>query len=66
MKTYDVRCPICGMLNNNLYLEETKGWMECKHCRQTVQILVSEPQKSISVYSGSQLAEKCVSIWNES
>lgn len=39
METYDVRCPICGELNHNLYLEETDGWMECEHCHQAVQIL---------------------------
>lgn len=66
MKTYDVRCPICGALNNHLYLEETDGWMECKYCRQTVQILISEYQKRIPVYRGSQLAEKFVSARNES
>ena len=32
METYDVRCPICGALNHDLYLEETDGWMECEHC----------------------------------
>ena len=39
METYDVRCPICGELNHNLYLDETDGWMECEHCHQAVQIL---------------------------
>ncbi len=38
MKTYDVRCPICGKLNRNLYLEETDGWMECDRCRSTAKI----------------------------
>ena len=33
MKTYDVKCPICGHVNHNLYLEETDGWMECEKCR---------------------------------
>ena len=33
MKTYDVKCPICGHVNHNLFLEETDGWMECEKCR---------------------------------
>lgn len=32
MKQYDVKCPICGHVNHNLYLEETEGWMECEKC----------------------------------
>ena len=32
MKTIDVKCPVCGMVNHNLYLEETEGWMECECC----------------------------------
>ena len=30
MKSYDLRCPICGTVNRGLYLEETDGWMECE------------------------------------
>lgn len=32
MKMYDKRCPQCGHINRNLYLEETEGWMECEKC----------------------------------
>ena len=35
----DVECPICGMLNNSLDLNETDGWMECEKCGNAVQIL---------------------------
>lgn len=58
MKTYDVRCPICGALNYNLYLEETDGWMECEHCGQTVQILRAGKMIQLPVYTGKELAEK--------
>ena len=58
METYDVRCPICGELNYNLYLEATDGWMECEHCHQVVQILVYAKTKPIPVYTGRALAEK--------
>lgn len=58
METYDVRCPICGELNYNLYLEKTDGWMECEHCHQVVQILVYAKTKPIPVYTGRALAEK--------
>lgn len=39
MKAYDVKCPICGTLNKQLYLDETDGWMECEHCKNTVGIM---------------------------
>ncbi len=32
MKMIDVKCPVCGTVNHNLYLEETEGWMECECC----------------------------------
>ena len=31
MKRYDVKCPICGTENKDLYFEETDGWMICEH-----------------------------------
>lgn len=34
MKQYDVKCPVCGKINHGLFLEETKGWMECEHAAQ--------------------------------
>lgn len=35
MNTYDVKCPVCGVVNHSLFLEETDGWMECEHCGHT-------------------------------
>ncbi len=29
----NVKCPICGTVNYNLYLEETGGLMECECCK---------------------------------
>ena len=37
MKSYDLRCPICGTANRGLYLEETDGWMECEKCGNVTQ-----------------------------
>ena len=37
MKSYDLRCPICGTVNRGLYLEETDGWMECEKCENVTQ-----------------------------
>ena len=37
MKSYDLRCPICGAVNRGLYLEETDGWMECEKCGTVTQ-----------------------------
>lgn len=36
MKEYDVKCPVCGTENRNLYLEETNGYMECEKCRSII------------------------------
>lgn len=57
MKIYDMKCPICGTVNKNLYLEETDGWMECEHCGQVVMPLSISgvPQKKIPVYTPHQL-----------
>ena len=37
MKSYDLRCPICGTVNRGLYLEKTDGWMECEKCGNVTQ-----------------------------
>lgn len=42
MKTFDVKCPICGHMNHNLFLEETDGWMECEKCNAATRSLKSE------------------------
>ncbi len=42
MKTFDVRCPVCGHMNHNLFLEETDGWMECEKCNAATRSLKSE------------------------
>lgn len=54
MQQYDVKCPVCGTLNKNLYLEETDGWMECDHCHQTTKAFTFKPVKKIPVYSMEQ------------
>ena len=33
MEQYNVKCPICGTVNKNLYLKETDGWFVCEHCQ---------------------------------
>lgn len=37
MRTYDVRCPICGTMNTRLDLVETEGSMECIACGNVTQ-----------------------------
>ena len=32
MELFDVKCPVCGHLNKNCYLDETDGWIECEFC----------------------------------
>ena len=57
MKLFDVKCPLCGRVNHNLYLEETKGWMECEHCQQLVKVLkFAEECKKIPIFTPAQLA----------
>ena len=66
MKSYDLRCPICGAVNRGLYLEETDGWMECEKCgnvtqsmehRQTVLIpLILETQSRSDNNKADRLA----------
>ena len=35
MKRSNVKCPVCGYINEGVDLEETEGWAECCKC-QTV------------------------------
>lgn len=51
MRTYDVRCPICGH-RNNCYLEETEGWLECSSCG--ISIYIDPPYSDIE-YSDEAL-----------
>lgn len=55
MQLYDAKCPVCGTVNHNLYLEETRGWMECEHCKNTVQVLKFADEKKIPLYTPTQL-----------
>ena len=32
MKLKIIECPVCGQLNRNVDLEDSKGWMECECC----------------------------------
>ena len=32
----NIRCPICGTVNKGLDLEETRGYMECIHCKEVI------------------------------
>lgn len=50
LNAVDVNCPICGTLNKSLNLEESDGWMECEHCKNTVQILKYVKTRRVPVY----------------
>lgn len=56
MKLYDVKCPICGTVNHNLYLEETDGWMECEHCQHNVKALPFAGEQKVPLFTPRQLA----------
>ena len=51
VKTYDVKCPVCGRINRGLYLEETEGWMECEKCGSDIRVQNSNCQNLIPVYA---------------
>ena len=63
MNTYDVKCPVCGVVNRILFLEETGGWMECEHCGHTAKYCW-EPQtkKQIPVFVIRNLQAQVVPI----
>ena len=45
MKTYDVKCPVCGHRNESLYLDETEGWMECEECGSVSVVSIQRTEK---------------------
>lgn len=49
MKKTNVKCPLCGTINRNLYLEETDGWMECERCGSITKGIVCTAKISIPV-----------------
>ena len=46
MKKTNAKCPLCGMINRNLYLEETGGWMECERCGSITKGIVCSKKMS--------------------
>lgn len=61
VKTYDVKCPICGRINRSLYLEETEGWMECDKCGSDIRVQNSNDQKMVPKYILKRLEPICIS-----
>ncbi|MCD8379128.1 MAG: translation initiation factor 2 [Lachnospiraceae bacterium] len=55
--TKDVKCPICGTVNHNLYLDETDGWMECECCKNVTCLMENLRTKKVPVFTGKQLAQ---------
>ena len=50
MNSVDVKCPICGAMNESLDLEETDGWMECESCGNVVQIMKYVKTRHVPCY----------------
>ncbi len=48
MKLYDISCPKCGMINRNVDLQETDGWLECEECRTVARVLLLKPMIVVS------------------
>lgn len=61
MKSYDIKCPVCGTINKSLYLEETNGWFICEKCENESQILAYADRVRLPVYTGEELAKKYAS-----
>ena len=57
MKQYDAKCPVCGTINKDLYLEETEGWMICEHCKAETRFEGFGRFTKIPVYDISKLPE---------
>ena len=47
MKSYDIKCPVCGTVNHSLFLQETDGWLECENCGTECRVLTLRPLKVI-------------------
>ena len=45
MQKYNRKCPVCGHINHELYLEETNGYMECEKCGSISNVM--EPMKEV-------------------
>ncbi len=57
MKRYDIKCPVCGTLNKELFLEETNGFMVCEKCGTETQDVsyVKRHSKKVPVLTFEQL-----------
>ena len=55
MKLYDAKCPVCGTVNNDLYLEETEGNMICEQCHAETQFEGFSQSVRIPVYDINNL-----------
>lgn len=54
MKGSDVKCPICGTVNEKVYLEETDGWLICKKCHSETKACGFIPTAAIPEYDNIQ------------
>jgi hypothetical protein len=52
---YNVKCPVCGKENKDVYLEETDGWMECERCYTKVKARESSKTVRIPLFTPEQL-----------
>ena len=50
MKQYDAECPVCGMINRHLFLEETDGWFECINCKSITKLAIEQKRPDINHY----------------
>lgn len=50
---------MCGKINHGLFLEETKGWMECEHCGADVEATI-QPDGNAIPFLTAELYKKSI------
>lgn len=53
---YDAKCPVCGKLNKDMYLEETEGRFVCDKCGSEIEIPRFKKPKRIPIYDAERLS----------
>lgn len=59
---YDAKCPVCGKLNKDMYLEETEGRFVCDKCGSEIEIPRFKKPKRIPIYDSRTLVALIIII----
>ena len=61
---YDAKCPVCGKLNKDMYLEETEGRFVCDKCGSEIEIPRFKKPKRIPIYDSRTLVALINNHWS--